>query len=53
MKEHPMLAVDTSTFTKEFNLSALLAKVALGVASALVIRYTIKKIDSFMGVKGK
>jgi hypothetical protein len=50
--EHPMLKIDESKFTQEFNLSIVLGKIALGIVSALVVRYAINKIDAFT-VKGK
>jgi len=51
MSEHPIFKVDESEFTKNFNLSALLAKIALGVISAIVIRTALDGIDKFIGKK--
>lgn len=52
MINHPLLKVDETKFTQEFNLSVVLGKIALGIVSALIVRYAIEKIDRFTA-KGK
>ena len=48
---HPLLKVDESKFVQEFNLSVVLGKIALGIVSALAVRYALDKIDKFIGKK--
>jgi len=50
--DHPILKVDESKFVQEFNLTAVLSKVALGIVSALVVRAALTQIDKFIS-KGK
>lgn len=51
MSDHPLFKIDESEFAKNFNLTQVLAKVALGVLSALIVRECLYRIDKFFKVK--